>query len=146
MMEEARQRELFKKFLADARIVIADTSSASRARLAKTLVDLGAKMQLIELCGTYASAEEAIRKSKPRLLVSDYHLGSRSGFDLLDALKDCGDPAKRVFALVTANSSQSTIARAAEEDVDVCVLKPYTIQMLSKALVAAAINKLHPSA
>src|SRR5262245_48867094 len=120
--------KLFQQYLAESLIFIVDTSSASRARLAKTLVDLGAKTNAIRLISNYDTAMSEMASSQPRVVLTDYYIGSKSGFDLLRAHKEkYPEIQDNLFLLITGNASQSAVAQAAEEDVDAFVLKPYTI-------------------
>ncbi len=152
---QKEKRKLFRDFVKDVPILIVDKSSASRKRLAKTLVDLGAKMSLIQMCSSFHQGEEIIEQKGPRLILSDYFLRGGSGFDLFrsyradkeskNLLNQDNEEQKDVLVLITANLSQAAVARAAEEDVDAFILKPYTLQSLEENLINATILKLHPS-
>ena len=145
----AQKKELFSKYVSSITIVIADSSSSSRVRLAKTLVDLGAKRPNIALANTYEEAEAEIKRLKPKMVLCDYVLtGGRSGLDLLQeqkALYPDGAGKDTIFVLVTGNTSQSAVASAAEEDVDTFILKPYTIDSIKNSLVNVTIAKLYPN-
>lgn len=144
--DDSKKRALFGEYLASQRIFVVDTSSASRARLAKTLCDLGAKMHQINLYSDFPTAEAALPQINPKVLVTDYYLGGRSGFDLIEMQKKLQKGEKdNLSILVTANSTQSTVARAAEEDVDTFILKPYTIDSFTATLINASMAKLFPS-
>lgn len=126
--------------------MIADTSSASRRRLAKTIVDLGGKMINIALVDSYEEAEQRITSGDPKVVLSDYYLGGRSGFDVFQKFRKQNEDAKdTLLVLITANSSQSAVARAAEEDVDTFILKPYTLDSFRATLIGSAIEKLFPN-
>lgn len=143
-----KSKELFSEFLSENHILIADPSSASRRRLAKTLVDLGAKMTMIGMHDKFEEAEAFSKKYHPKLAISDFFLGNgASGFDLLKNVRETSPEQNKnsLFMLVTANSSQSVVAQAAEEDVDTFVLKPYTMDSLIKTVVTGAVQKLHPN-
>jgi tetratricopeptide (TPR) repeat protein len=84
-------------------------------------------------------------KPMPRLVLCDYMLGSRSGLDLLQSARVPQESDNSVFILVTGNTSQGAVARAAEEDVDSFILKPYTLETLKSGLVNAVITKIFPS-
>ena len=139
--------QMFCQFLNENRILIADTSSASRVRLAATLVELGVRSSNLILTGSYEEADEKLKtgKPKPKLVLCDYMLGKRSGLDLLQTARSAPSSEDDVFILVTGNTSQSAVARAAEEDVDSFILKPYTLETLKSALVSAVIAKVYPT-
>jgi tetratricopeptide (TPR) repeat protein len=47
--------------------------------------------------------------------------------------------------LVTSNISQTAVAKAAEEDVDSFIIKPYTIQSIQENLMSTVLQKVSPS-
>ena len=136
----------FRDFLKGQSVFIVDGASASRRRLAATMVGLGAQMSKVTLHGSFEEAEADMKARKPRVVICDYMIGGRSGLDLLQAQRSAFPEGKDcLFMLVTGNTSQSAVARAAEEDIDSFILKPYTINSLTESIVSAAINKLYPS-
>jgi len=136
----------FRAYVKDRRIVIADASSVSRANLAQTLVNLGAKSANLALSSSYADAEAEIARTKPQIVVCDYDLGNQRGLDLLQRQRTCNEGSKdTLFVLVTGNSSQTAVARAAEEDVDTYILKPFTAAVLRASLIRAALAKSIPN-
>src|SRR5690606_9220694 len=69
-----------------------------------------------------------------------------SGFDLFKFIRDKYPLRKDLcLILVTSNITQAAVAKAAEEDVDSFIIKPYTIQGIKENLVATIINKIAPS-
>jgi CheY-like chemotaxis protein len=146
-MNKLQKEKLFKDFLLKNKIMIVDRSSASRKRLAKTLSDNDAKMINVKLFSRYEEAVEALEEFQPALILSDYHLGDGSGFDLFRKYREMktDESNAAVLVLITSNVSQSAVAKAAEEDVDSFIIKPYTLETLTQGLINAFINKLHPS-
>lgn len=145
-MKREEKEKLFKAFLAENEIIIADKSSASRRRLVKTIVDMGAKRNKIHSIAHFSEATALIESNKPKLILSDYALSGGSGFDLFKHYKEFHpDEKKAVLILVTSNISQSAVAKAAEEDVDSFIIKPYTVKSLEKSLKDSVIAKLFPS-
>lgn len=145
-MKPEKRKKLFEEFLKDNKILIVDKSSASRRRLVKTLCDMGSKRHLISSVAHYSEAKEVIKTEKPKLVLSDFRVQGGSGFDLFKEyrlqeknLKDT------TLILITSNISQSAVAKAAEEDVDSFIIKPYTMKSLEKSLISAVISKLYPS-
>src|SRR4051812_41590224 len=121
MVETTAMTE-FEKFIRKERILIADTSRASRVGIARALSDMGAMTPQMILVDSYVWAEEVINSVKPGVVVLDYTLDSRCSLDLLQAsvLNE-----KRLTAIISGNSSQAAVARAAEDDVDIFIAKPY---------------------
>lgn len=140
-------KEILKEFLESNDILIVDSSSSARVSLAGTLATLGAKRNRMSLIGTMDEARSEISRIKPKLIFVDYMVGKESGLDLLQEQKRDvpSAPKDTLFVLVTSNGSQSTVARAAEEDVDTFVIKPYTLQSFTKSVGEALLAKLKPS-
>lgn len=145
-MSALKKRELFKDFLEKNKVLLVDKSGASRRRLMKTLIDMGSSRNKIFATSHYEEALEIIGKEKPKLVLSDFSIKGGSGFDLFKEYKKL-DPEMNdtTLVLVTSNISQSAVAKAAEEDVDSFIIKPYTVKSLEKSLIVAVINKLYPS-
>lgn len=145
-MNGEKKRELFKDFLTKNKVLLVDKSSASRRRLVKTLVDMGCKRSQIFSVGHYSEALDIVNSERPKLVLSDYAIPGGSGFDLFKQYrfmeKELSDT---TLVLVTSNIGQSAVAKAAEEDVDSFIIKPYTVRSLEKSLISAVINKLYPS-
>lgn len=136
----------FAQYLEESSIFICDSSSASRTRLAKTLVDLGARASKINLISNFDFAMNELEKSQPRVILTDYMLGGGSGFDLLKAFREKDPQSKdHLHILITGNSSQSAVAQAAEEDIDTYIVKPYTLETLRRTLTSTAVTKFFPS-
>lgn len=137
--------QAIRNYLQENLIYIVDTSGVSRARLARILVDLGANTQKIRTFGSYEQAEHHYKEEKPKIVFSEFRLGCRSGLDLFQSLRQIHSEKHTLFILITSNSSQAVVARAAEEDVDAFILKPYTINTVKKIFVKTAMDKLYPS-
>lgn len=136
----------FREYVRDKKILVADACASTRAGLAKTMTDLGAPAANVKLVTSLATAETEIRRLKPHVVITDYNLGPRCGLSLLQTQRESNPEARAcLFILVTANSSQSALAQAAEEDVDTYVLKPFTLASLRASILKAAQAKLNPS-
>lgn len=145
-MKPEMKKKLFEEFLSDNKILIVDKSSASRRRLVKTLCDMGSKRHLISSVAHYSEAIDVIKAEKPKLVLSDYKVQGGSGFDLFKEYRLQEKNVKDIIMiLITSNISQSAVAKAAEEDVDSFIIKPYTMKSLEKSLITAVISKLYPS-
>ena len=142
-----KQMLIFKKYIGDRKILIADPQVTSRTSMARVLIDLGARTENIALVTSYEEGVAFIEKKSPNVIISDYNLGNRGGLDLLQKMRDMEniDPKQSLFILVTGNNSQSAVAQAAEEEVDTYILKPFTPSQLRLQIMRAAIQKLMPS-
>jgi CheY-like chemotaxis protein len=145
-MNDAKKKELFKDFINKQHVLIVDKSTSSRSRLMKTIIDLGGKRNQVHTVGHIAEASEILKTVTPQLVLSDYAIGGGSGFDLFkDIRTQFKEEKKMCLILITSNISQSAVAKAAEEDVDSFIIKPYTVQSLEANLINTVIAKLYPS-
>lgn len=140
------KKEVFKQFLEENEVLIVDKNPSSRNRLLKTIYDLGAKRHMIHTCGSLTEAQEIIASKKIGIVMSDYFIGGGSGFDLFKIIRDKEPDNKNLcLVLVTSNISQTAVAKAAEEDVDSFIIKPYTIQSIQENLISTVVAKIKPS-
>lgn len=140
-----QMKQVFRKYVSDRKIVIADEAASSRAGLAKTLVELGAKTININMAGNLQVAEEEIARVKPHVVLCDYDIGRGLGLTLLQKQRQSQPETKSsLFILVTGNTSQAAVAQAAEEDVDTYIIKPYTLEILRRQMMKAAMAKIKP--
>ena len=140
-------KDTVRNYLAENQVLIADTVSSARVTLATHLVSLGASRAKMSLTSTFEEAQAIIQQMKPKIIFCDYMLGKKSGLDLLQEQKQIYESSKikdTLFVLVTGSASQSAVARAAEEDVDTFIIKPYTIKRFEKSFSDAVIAKLRP--
>jgi DNA-binding NarL/FixJ family response regulator len=137
--------KIFDQYISNKKIVIADSSATARSTIANLLVFMGAKTPNIRLASGYETAEAEVKTVKPHMVICDYDLGRQSGLNLLQSQRaQLKESKNSLFVLVTGNSSQSAVARAAEEDVDTFVLKPFTKEILRQTILKAALLKISP--
>lgn len=140
-----QQAQLFEKFITDKKILVADANGASRASIANILTQMGAKSPQVTLIDNFVDAEKAIETIQPNVLIADYDLKKYCGLDLLQKQRSCNPKSKEsLFVLVTGNTSQGAVARAAEEDVDTFVIKPFTSGVFKASIAKAALLKFDP--
>ncbi len=110
------------------------------------MADLGCKRHMIHSVGSIAETQEIIKTKKIGVVLSEYKISGGSGFDLFKMLKaDPNRNPKLCLILVTSNISQTAVAKAAEEDVDSFITKPYTLQSIKENLVLSIAEKIQPS-
>lgn len=140
------KKDIFREFLEENEVLIVDKNPGSRNRLLKTMFDLGGKRHMIHTSGSLAEAEQIIKTKNIGIVLSDYFIGGGSGFDLFKIIREQNPNNKELcLVLVTANISQTAVAKAAEEDVDSFIIKPYTIQSIQENLVSTVAAKIRPS-
>jgi DNA-binding NarL/FixJ family response regulator len=145
--KDEKDSNFIEDFMGANDILVVDPVSSARVSLTGTLVQMGAKRNRMSLVGTLEEARAVIQRLKPKVIFCEYMVGKESGLDLIQEQKLAyGNQAKDCFfVLVTSNGSQSAVARAAEEDVDTFVIKPYTIKTFRHSLNEALKGKLDPS-
>lgn len=137
---------IVQDYLTSHSVLIVDKNSSSRSRLLKVMVDLGTKRNMIHTAGTMSEATEIMQANKIGLVLSDYFVGGGSGFDLFKVVREKFSNNKNLcLILVTSNISQTAVAKAAEEDVDSFIIKPYTMQSIQENLISTISAKIKPS-
>lgn len=144
---EKREAEVFTRFIAKKKVLIADANAAARSSLFHVLRELGAHPNYLFLVNTFEHAEQMIQKLKPSVVLTEFDLDKKCGLDLLRKQREENpDSAKdQIFVIVTSNNSQSAASRALEEEIDAYILKPYTLESVRKTLMRAALAKVSPS-
>lgn len=142
-----KQKRLYKQYIQDKRVVIVDAQAYSRAALAQTLVDLGTPSSRIDLTRTFDEAKQLLQQRFADIVISEFDLDAGNcGLDLLHWQRSSNkESLKSLFILVTSNTSQAAVARAAEEDVDGYLLKPYTMDGLRNSIMRYAVIKAYPN-
>lgn len=145
-MDSNKKDQLFSEFIKDATILLVDRSPRTRSRLTKSIIDLGANRMNIHSVAHYEEAIAICNEHHPQMILSDYVIRGGSGFDLFKTVREeIPEMEKSILVLITSNISQSAVAKAAEEDVDAFLIKPYNINTFDRSLKNATISKLHPS-
>lgn len=144
-MKPLDRKEIFKKFIEENEVLIIDKNTSSRNRLLKIFFDLGAKRHMIHTAGHLDEATEIFETKNIGVVLSEYVIGGGSGFDLFKKIRSQKPDEKfPCLILVTSNMSQTVVAKAAEEDVDSFIIKPYTIQSIHENLLATIAFKINP--
>lgn len=146
-VQESSSAQVFRKYIENKQIVIADPGATARQGLFHILKELGAKPQNITLVNQYEDAEAQIQEKRPHVVLADYDLGQRCGLDLFQSQRSQHpqDSKKCLFIIVTSNSSQSAVARSCEEDIDAYILKPFTPDAVRTIIMKSAVQKIQPS-
>lgn len=141
----SKESEVFRKFISTQSILIADESASARSGLFQILAQLGAKPHQIALASSLSAAIGEIEVRKPTLVLAEYDFGRSCGLELLQTVRQNHPDAKKMlFILLTSNTSQTAVARAAEEDVDAYILKPFTPEVFRNSVIKTALMKIHP--
>ena len=145
--KKVQQAEALNKYLGLKKVLIVDPSLVASQELANGLKELGLLGANISFARSLPVAVEMMGKQRPDIVFAEYNLGNTSGLELLQNQRaNCRDLDETIFILVTSNSSQAAVARAAEQDVDAFVIKPFNLANLKKTIVHTAMLKLNPPA
>ncbi|MBY0518698.1 MAG: response regulator [Bacteriovoracaceae bacterium] len=140
------KKQVVQDYLTKFGVLVVDKNSSSRNRLLKVMVDLGTKRHMIHTAGSMVEAEQILKENQIGLVLSDYVVGGGSGFDLFKVVRSASPNNKKLcLILVTSNISQTAVAKAAEEDVDSFIIKPYTLQSIHESLISTISAKIQPS-
>ncbi len=143
---DEKEAATFAKYLENRKVLIADPSTSSRSGLFAVFRDLGARSNLTLLVNTFGQAQATILSDKPHIVVAEYDLGKRCGLELLQSQRESRPEETKecLFVVVTSNTSQTAVARSAEEDIDAYIIKPFTPEVVRKTLMRAALEKIKP--
>jgi len=148
MAKQDEAEKILKEYLNKNHVLILDAISSGRTNIASCLAKFGATRSRMSLIGTMHEAREEIKRVKPKVIFADFMIGKESSLDLIQDQKAALEKEgvkDTLFVLVTSNASQSTVARAAEEDVDTFIIKPFSLDTLKKGLMRSVQQKLYPS-
>ncbi len=137
--------KLFSVWIADRKIMILDSNAGSRNGIAKLLISLGAKSNNISLAADSVAAKDELSKKFHPVVIADYQFTGGNGLSLAQELHHSYAEREKIFILFTSDGSQSLVAQAAEEDVDMFVIKPYTIKHFTEKLTKTVLEKIYPS-
>ena len=144
-MSKDDKKAVFKSYIEKHDILVVDKNPTSRSRLIKIMSDLGSKRHMIHSVGSFKEAIDIINEKNIGLVLSDYFIGGGSGFDLFKLAREKNPNKKICLILVTSDLNQSTVAKAAEEDVDSYVIKPFTVESIQENLINTIADKVKPS-
>ncbi len=138
-------KDIFKGHIEKNEVLIVDKNPSSRNRLLKIMADLGCKRNMIHCTSGIEESQEILKTKTIGIVLSEYLIAGGSGFDLFKLIRS--DPTvhpKMCLILVTSNMSQTAVAKAAEEDVDSFIIKPFTLQSIKESLLATVSEKIQP--
>lgn len=140
-----KEETLLGNYLGEHKVLIADTTAEVRSGIAKILHGMGAQSSQIFLAADYERAVFFLKEERPDLIICEFHIGHRRGLDLIQYLpRGPWQSRKSIFMMVTSDKTESSVAEAAEEEVDGYILKPYSLQGFKDHLVRAYLSKVDP--
>ena len=143
-MSNVDKKAVFKAFIEKNEVLIVDKNPSSRSRLLKLLCDLGSKRHMIHAVGSFHEAVDILNTKNIGAILSEYFINGGSGFDLFKLIRERENGKNICMILVTSDMTQSTVAKAAEEDVDSYIIKPYTVESIQENLINTITLKVKP--
>jgi two-component system chemotaxis response regulator CheY len=113
-------------------ILIVDDSKAMRCIIARALREIGIPGSPYLEAANGKAALQVIESSAPALVISDLNMPEMSGMELLQALRQTGNPIP--FGFVTSEASMQLRLEAADAGAVFVVTKPFTAANLSQSL------------
>ena len=133
------------KFLSNIKCIIVEPSSAFAKNFYSCLSDLGAKKENIFTATRFEDAIRIIEQFQPHLIITEHQIGKKFGLDLIEKIDDLVGDENRVAVLATRNAQDSSVAEAAEEEIDAYILKPFSMGDFQQKLEEAIYKKSNPT-
>lgn len=148
MSKQSPEQEARSKYLESKKILVMD-SSTSKSTIRKVLTEMGAKNTNLEIVENFSDAVAALQKTQHTIVWADQkgdNKEGRTGFDLFNELKKIHpDRLSTVFVIMGDNESSSLAAKAAEEDCDAYIVRPFTYDVLQKKIEEILKIKIKPT-
>jgi DNA-binding response OmpR family regulator len=133
-------------FLGDNACLIVEPSTTFSSVLQACFKEMEISYPQVLTAKRFEDARRLIDEKKPKILITEFDLDGFLGLALIEAQERHYASESRLAAIVTANNSNSAIAEAAEEQVDLFILKPFSLEAFRQKLVAGIQRKMSPSA
>lgn len=134
------------EFLKDKKVLIWDDSQGYRQTVFDGLKSIGMSTSNIFSTKNFREALQYVEHARPAIIISEFEVHGQFGLELSLLQKDLiSDPDAKLFMLISANSEKSAVADAAEDEVDVFLVKPFTADMFAEYTLGAIKRKTQPS-
>jgi DNA-binding NarL/FixJ family response regulator len=131
-------------FLGDKRAVIVDSSS-SQVSIKRLLTQSGVKLSNIGVTNDFIDGEAKIKSIQPQILFCEYLMGTRSGLDLFNLLRESyPSDIDRTCIMLSDKNSEAVTCSLAEEGVDALIIQPFTFGDLQKKFREVIARKISP--
>jgi two-component system chemotaxis response regulator CheY len=121
------------------KILVVDDSKAMRALICRTLRDNHYEAAQIGEAEDGPQALDAIRASRPDLVLANFNMPGMTGLDLLEKLR--GEGVHVDFGFITSDESLENLERARRAGARFVIGKPFTRQALFSAVNEATRGK-----
>lgn len=127
------------EFLQQTKILVLDSNLAARVAVRQSLMELGAQANKIHCVKLLADAKAHISNGGVGLVIADYQLEDGLATNLL------AENRSYLFLMLSSNNSRAAIAKAAEDEVDEFLFKPYNQEDFRLALEQMVVNWMNPN-
>lgn len=125
--------------------ILVEESPSIVANIQRSLQDMGLSSRQILVARKYFDAEKMIREKRPKLVVTEYEIDGQMGLDLIQLQEEFYTDGEILRVIVTKVKTEAAISAAAEEHVDVFILKPFSIETFAQRVDEAVFRKQNPS-
>lgn len=132
-------------FLQESPCLIADPSPSFSATIQFALQQMGIRLSQIVIARKFSDAKKLAIEKKPRLIITEHQIENGFGLDLIEIQDSQFEQSQRISFITTQNSTESTIAEAAEGQVDGYMLKPFPMSAFQKRMTEIVNQKINPS-
>jgi len=124
------------------KILLVDDMANMRKTLRSMLFMIGYKTIFEADDGDTALSK--LRSAPMDLVIADWNMPRMPGVDLLSEIRDDSMLRDLPFIMITAEVDDAQITRAAEEDVDGYIIKPFVVDTLEKKIASVLEKKANP--
>lgn len=130
-------------FLLQRKMLVVSASPTVRANLKSLLKVLGLENSHVEMATDFEMAWQKFLRFKPEMIITDYFIRDKVGIDLITLLKqEHPKLLPTLTCLIADNSYPGLIAKAHELEVDVFILRPFSIEHFSAEIVTKIKHKI----
>lgn len=138
-------RPLLGDFMGNEFCILVEDSPSIAANVQRSLQDMGMSSRNIMIARKFHDAEKLICAKRPKLVVTEYEIQGQMGLDLIQLQEEFCEEGDALRVIITKVKSEAAISAAAEEHVDVFILKPFSIETFAQKIDEAVFRKQNPS-
>lgn len=126
--------------------LVAVSNTAMRAMIRGVLSFYGVTPLQVFASKNFREANQYLEEKKPEIIITEFEFDEHFGIELSIMQKEyTGDLNQRLFFLIADSGLESSVAAAAEEEVDAYLIRPISEQAFSDYLSKSVQAKLQPS-
>ncbi len=125
--------------------LIVEPSQAFLSSIQSCISSLDMPSLKVMVAKKWEDALNFVRTEKPKMLITETDVSGHLGLELIEIQQQIFGDNERVAIVISHDSSDSMIAEAAEEQVDVFLLKPFSTDQFRQKLIASLEKKITPT-